>query len=151
MRFFKRDAPELARTEPIEDRWEVSEGEYKGQPIVTRFNAGAVPLAGKSPYKIQIGVAVPLRNPNESGMPTDEEMAELAGFEEGMIQRADKLAILVGVITTAGMREFVLYTASAEWIASFHQDLRAALPTHEVQVQAQKDRSWNVYREFVSR
>jgi hypothetical protein len=35
-------------------------------------------------------------------------------------------------------------------IASFHEDLIAALPTHTVQVMAKTDPKWSTYRQFVS-
>ena len=53
---------------------------------------------------------------------------------------------MVAVITTSGMREFVLHSDSSDWIGGFQQDLAAALPTHQVQVLAQLDLEWTVYK-----
>ena len=47
------------------------------------------------------------------------------------------------------MREFVLYTGSPDWIEGFHHELQSALPTHDLQVMAQEDGDWSVYRQFV--
>ena len=134
---------------PVADEWQMSTGENDGQPLLARFNAGPRALAGSSRYPIQIGVAVPLRVPNAEGMPGPDEMRQLDAFEDAVIARAGTRAILVGVITTGGMREWVLYTGSGEWIPAFHEDLKTALPTHQVQVMAQTDPKWSVYRQFV--
>jgi type IV secretory pathway TrbD component len=83
-------------------------------------------------------------------MPGAAEAEQLNAFEDAVIERAGNRAVLVGVITTSGMREFVLYTGSGEWIAAFHQDLIAALPTHTVQVMAKTDPKWSTYRQFAS-
>lgn len=48
------------------------------------------------------------------------------------------------------MREFVLYTGSGDWIERFHGTLRAALPSHEVQVVAEHDPDWDVYQSFAA-
>ena len=149
MRFFKRTEPEPGGPIKIADDWQLSEGEYDGGYIVTRFNRGAKVIAGKPAYGIQIGVAVPLNQPNEHGLPGDVELGQLAAFEDDLDARLAGRAAFVGVITTGGMREFVLYTGSGDWIPGLHEELRSALPTHEVQMQAQTDPKWSVYRSFV--
>ena len=148
MRFFKRkDA--AAPDGPIPDEWELSAGELDGKPIVTRFRIGARPWVGSADYPIQIGVAIPFLQPNDQGMPVGDEVAQLEAFEDALIERAGTQAVFVGVLTTGGMREFVLYTGSGDWIPAFHQDLIAAMPTHEVQVMAQTDPKWATFRQFV--
>lgn len=150
MRFFQRKAVEEQSTdETIADEWQVSEGRYDGKRLVATFNAGARKLVGNRSYGIQIGVAVPIREPDAEGMPGHDELAQLMAFEDDLTHQTMGRAILVGVITTGGMREFVLYTGSGDWIEGFHRDLAAALPSHEVQVIAKTDPKWSVYRQFV--
>ena len=131
------------------EAWEFSEGSYEGRPIITRFDRGAEALAGSREYPIQIGVAVRFRAPREDGFPSQDEAAELYEIEDKILELAPGGAVLVGVITTNGMREFVLYTGSGDWIAAFHAALRDAIPHHEVQVMAKHDPKWDVYRQFV--
>jgi len=104
---------------------------------------------GSRRYNIRIGVAVPFRAPDPEGMPDATELAQLVAFEDALALKASGKGVLVGVITTGGMREFVLYTGAGDWIPGFHQDLRSVLPTHEVQVTAETDPKWSVYRQFV--
>jgi hypothetical protein len=149
MRLFRREQPSEPEG-PVPDEWAVSEGNHNGKRLIARFRTGARPWVGSSKYPIQIGVAVPLVAPDGDGMPGGVEAEQLTAFEDALIGRAVDRAILVGVITTSGMREFVLYTGSGEWIALFHEDLIAALPTHTVQVMAKTDPKWSTYRQFVS-
>ncbi len=79
-------------------------------------------------------------------MPRTAELDELAAFEDFIETRAAGFAVLVAVITTRGVREFVLHTGSADWIDGFHRDLDAALLTHQVQVLAELDLDWTVYK-----
>jgi hypothetical protein len=150
MRFFQRKASdEQPDDEPIADEWQVFEGRHDGKRLVASFNTGARRLVGSRSYGIQIGVAVPFHQQDAEGMLGADELAQLTAFEDELTRQAMGKAILVGVITTGGMREFVLYTGSGEWIEGFDRDLTAALPSHEVQVMAKTDPKWSVYRQFV--
>jgi hypothetical protein len=152
MRFFKRSAPDKpVGDEPITDEWQVYEGRQNGKRLIASFNTGARQLVGSRNHGIQIGVAVPFHQPDPEGMPGADEMAQLTAFEDALAARAAGRAVLVGVITTGGMREFVLYTGSGDWIEGFHHDLSAALPSHQVQVMAKSDPKWSVYRQFVKK
>jgi hypothetical protein len=150
MRLFRRDKQEAADA-PVTDEWQVSDGTYNGRRIIATFRTGARHLVGSPRYGIQIGVAVPLLAGDAEGMPGPDELAQLMAFEDAVSAHAGDKAVLVGVITTGGMREFVLYTGTGEWIASFHESLKAALPSHEIQVMARTDPKWAVYGQFVPR
>ncbi len=136
MRFRKRKPPE--------DKWTVATGTHDGAPIIVRVNAGAAPLAGS--LGIQIGVAVPLNDPRPDGLPDPAEHAQLEAVEEELLARIGDRGVLVAVITTGTMREFVAYTATADWIEAFHHEFDAAVDSHEVQVMAKHDPDWSVYR-----
>ena len=57
--------------------------------------------------------------------------------------------VLVGVISTGGVREFVLYTGDGQWLEEFQGAISAAVGTHEIQMMARRDPEWRVYRAFV--
>jgi len=150
MRFFARgDREKRPGDESVKEKWQIVQGERAGRPLIARFNAGAQHLAGSPRYGIQIGVAIPLRLPDSRGLPQGKEFDEINSIEETLLAKVAGRALLVGVITTGGMREFVLYTGSGEWIRSFHEEMRAAITTHEVQVMAQADPDWSVFRQFI--
>jgi hypothetical protein len=128
--------------------WMVLTGTHEDKPLVARFDTSAEQLMGK--YSIQVGVAVPLKDPTPEGWPTSGEDQQLAKIESTVIRKADQESVLAGVITTGGMREFVLYTNSSGWIEDFHHALEEEVSTHEVQVMARTDPKWSVYKSFVS-
>ena len=132
----------------FEGSWMVLTGTHEEKPLMARFDTSAEQLKGR--YSIQIGVAIPLNNPTPEGWPTPEEDAQLGKIEAKIVSKAAKESVLAGVITTGGMREFVLYTNSANWIEAYHNSLSAEISTHAVQVMAKTDPDWSVYKSFVS-
>lgn len=130
--------------------WHVYEGEYDGSPLLARFDSEVGRAKDRSDYGIQIGVAVPLNDPDERGFPKESESAELAAIEELILEASPSDAVLVGVISTKSMREFVLYSQSSDWIEAFHRRLQDEAAVHEVQVMGRRDPEWAVYRQFVS-
>jgi hypothetical protein len=143
------EIPEFGLAPDLPDEWMLAEGENDGQPMLARFNEAAKVLVGAPGFNIQIGVAVPFNAPGNDGMPSEDDMAQLEAFEETLIEHAAPRAVLVGVITTGGMREFVLYAGASEWIEGFHRSLQSAMPTHDIHVMAQEDSDWSTYRAFV--
>jgi Family of unknown function (DUF695) len=136
--------------ETAEDAWDISRGYFDGLPLSTRFNTAYLLASNRSDYPIQVGVAVPLIAPDAQGMPSNAENLQLQAIEDEVTAESAGRAVLVGVITTKSMREFVLYTKSGDWIEAFHHGLEAAVASHEVQVMAKRDPDWAVYRQFVT-
>lgn len=127
----------------------MAKGQRDGFVIFTRFNTGVWASRDRREHRIQIGVAVPLNDPNEHGPPHGDEHDELNAIEDLVVEVAGERATLVGVITTQSMREFVLYARDHDWIAGFHEELRRRVAHHEVQVMGQRDPDWETYRTFV--
>jgi hypothetical protein len=142
--FNKRPRREVS----FEGSWMVVKGTQDEKPLIARFDTSAEQLKGR--YSIQVGVAIPLKEPTPEGLPTPAEDKQLSGIETTLLRKVDEQSVLAGVITTGGMREFVLYTNSSTWLEAFHQALQAAVPTHEVQVIAKTDPDWSVYKSFVT-
>jgi len=128
--------------------WMIITGTYEDKPLIARFDTSTEQLKGR--YSVQVGVAIPLNDPTPDGLPTPPEDQELGTIEETLLRKVDQQCVLVGVITTAGMREFVLYTNSSAWIEAFHETMKAAVQTHQVHVMAKTDPDWSVYKSFVS-
>lgn len=140
----RRDAQDAG-----DDRWVVAMGEYDGRPIVTRFDHGRRADARSGRFPFRIGVAVELTDPDERGFPGEDESARLAAVETEIETLVDGRALLVGVITTNGTREWVLYAAEHAWVEQFHRALDDTVSTYDVQVMAEHDPSWGVYAAFV--
>lgn len=128
--------------------WMVITGTHAEKPLIARFDTSAEQLKGR--YSIQVGVAIPLNDPTPDGFPTPEEDEQLGKIETTLMRKADEHSVLAGVITTGGMREFVLYTNSSVWLEAFHEAMKAAVSTHQVHVIGKNDPNWAVYRSFVA-
>jgi len=123
-------------------------GDAKGE-LHARFDHDARPLVGLRAYEIQVGLAVPLLDPGPDGLPSEEELPALDAIERVVVEEAGDRAVLVGVISTGGVREFVLYTGDGQWLEEFQAAVSGAVETHEIQMMARRDPEWLVYRAFV--
>lgn len=129
--------------------WEVSQGEHEGKALIARFNTALKAAGDRAGYPIQIGVAVPLNAPDDRGLPQSAELDDLAAIEDLLVGMVGGRAVLVGVITTGSMREFVLYAPSGSWVAQFHTDIQQKVQTHRIDAMARTDADWTVYQYFV--
>ena len=116
--------------------------------MFVRLNTGARAVAGSAAYGIRIGVAIPLRKPRPDGLPDNAESEQLSAIEDALAAGSSEHAILVAVITTSGMREFVFYTGTGDWIPDFHQRMMRSTSSHEVQCRAEHDPGWTVYHQL---
>lgn len=132
--------------------WEIVEGLYEDTPIVVRYNSGYRDTSDRSAWPYQIGVTVPLGNAGPDGFPLEPELEELSLVEDVLADslRGGPPAVLVGVISTRGMREFVLYTRDPAWVEPWAGSLSERIETHDVQVMIQPDPEWDVYEAFAS-
>lgn len=138
----------------IPEAWSVGMGTYEGKPMVTRFNKGLSALVGNPSFTKQLGMAVKFNQPDDRGFPPAQETAELDEIEAKIVQRfggTGNETLLAGVVTTGGMREFVLYTSNAEAAAKIAQGIVDETRHHTVQFVVNDDASWNVYQQLAAR
>lgn len=131
------------------ESWSVYQGSYDGKVLFVRRNVGLESLIGTSIYPHRLGVAIPFHHPNEHGLPSREE-AQLVGEIEDQLDAKLKetKTVFALVLTTAGMREFVFYTAEPEVAKSKVEAIRAQVKTHDVQYILSEDPQWSVYQSF---
>jgi len=135
---------------PSETRTSVLEGKRNGRPLFARRNDSAAILAKHPEFRYRAGVAVPLNYTNEHGLPSENEMQELNVIEDSLLDQmeAGEQSILVLVITTNGMREFVFYTRDSTLVEKVVERLRTRIKTHKIQAYVTKDPGWEVYETF---
>jgi hypothetical protein len=146
----KKKVPPLAEL-PRDGAWLVAQGSNEGKPLIARINTSVDEFRGHPELTYQVGVAIPLKLPDENGMPQAAEAEELNQIEDLVfdILEVQSRSVLVAVITTRGMREFVLYAVDPEEVKSNHTRLCQAVTTgHEVQLMIQTDPKWNVFAAF---
>ncbi len=103
----------------------------KGKPLIARINASVDGFRGHPELTYQVGVAIPLKLPDENGMPQPEEAEELNQIEDLVFEilEVQSRSVLVAVITTGGMREFVFYAVDPEEVKVNHMRLCQAVTT----------------------
>jgi hypothetical protein len=108
-------------------------------------------LIGHPSYNHQVGIAVPLNDPDQNGFPSPEESEQLNDIENQVSRMLEpgNASLLVGVISTSGMREFILYTANPNEVQRKFEELKKETLTHTLQLMIQLDKRWNVYKSFV--
>jgi|SRR5437762_1558798 len=147
---FKKTHPEIP-AEGVSESWTMFQGEYDGKPLIARANVGLKPFIGHPRYSHQVGVAIPLRTPDENGFPSSDESAELTDIEDNLCSEltSGNESLFAAVITTGGMREFVFYTSNPKSVELKLKKIRETVLGHTVQGMIRDDADWSVYRQFV--
>jgi len=134
------------------ESWIIKSGISQGLPIFVRYNEYLKEAIGHRAYPYQLGIAVPLNDPNDQGLPSDSEAKVLFKIEDNIAKSLQDEAQLVMTITTNGMREFVLYAQN--WTPEAYEELVKAIgikfPTHELQFMIQKDTKWSTFKTYTS-
>ena len=142
--------PKTPLKTPIVGPWSVAEGKHGGRAMFVRRNTGYREFESVPGYEHQDGIAVPLRNAEENGLPGPVELALLGEIEEiicGLLEEQAE-SILVAVITTSGMQEFVFYTRDPHCVQKRFEELRKRINSHEIQLMIQSDKTWRIYAQL---
>jgi uncharacterized protein DUF695 len=133
----------------LRDEWQVSQGTYNKRPLVLRLRSGASEIVGHPEFRHQVGIAVAFKKPDRKGLPQREDEEVLYRFEDELaaLEEANK-SLLVGVITTGGMREFVLYTSDPETVKGQFSTLKDAAPGYRVQLMIKPDPAWETFKQL---
>jgi hypothetical protein len=134
--------------QPAKDTWTTVAGAHAGKPLLARVDTAYGDPVTRGNRDLRIGVAIQYRKERPDGFPGSADAAALLAAEEEIVRLVGTRAVMVMVLTTDNMREFVLYTANGDWVAPFHRAL-ATTTSPDVQVVASTDPEWSVYREFL--
>ncbi len=143
----KKKIPSLADL-PRDCSWLLAQGSNEGKPIIARINASVDGFRAHPELRYQVGIAIPLKLPDENGMPQPAEAEELNQIEDLVFEilEVQSRSVVVAIITTGGMREFVFYAVDPEEVKVNHGRLCQAVRTgHQVQLMIQTDPKWNVF------
>ena len=143
---FRTGAPASDQV-PIDGPWAIKECEYNGKVMIVRSNAGYQKVGSVPGYEHQVGIAVPFRAPETTGLPSTEENIVLTAIEATICPALEEQAesLLVAIITTGGMREFVFYTHAPQSVLQRFEQLRQGITSHEIQLMIQSDKDWAIY------
>ena len=149
---FRKRKPQLDRL-PIDGPWSLGSGQHDGKVMIVRSNKGYRAFGSVAGYEHQVGVAVTLCSPEPNGLPSPAENAEnkeLGAIEDTISNalQVEAESLLVAIITTGGMREFVFYTRAPQQVEERFANLRESLTSHEIQLMIQPDKTWGLYAQL---
>jgi len=135
---------------PLDGPWSVAEGHNNGRVMIVRTNAGYREFGSLQGYEHQVGIAVPLLDAEATGLPSAAESAQLNEVEDAICSSLEEQAesLLVAIITTSRMREFVFYTREPERVKQRFEQLRNKITSHTIQLMIQSDPKWRVYSQL---
>jgi len=135
---------------PVADKWQVAKGQRAGKPMILRTHEGYRDFRGVSGFEHQIGIAVPLRDADQHGLPRADEIKELDAIENAIcnLLEPQNESLFVAAITCDGLREFVLYTRNPDAVRRKFKALENRMVTHKVFLKLQPDKDWHVYSEL---
>ena len=130
-----------------DEKWQVAQVEYEGNPIIVRFNAGLKPFVGRSDHILKIAFAIPLNAQNPGGLPSADENEALMLVEDKILDaiRSKVSAIQALAITMGTFKEFVFYAKQDVDVKALHEQLMASITSHEVQCMASIEKRWETY------
>jgi len=125
---FKRKFPEKQLL-AISESWSLSQRRHGSKPLIVRVNPGVAAAVGHPAYTHQVGVAIPLHEPDANGFPAGDESDQLDAIEDLLVARLtpERESIHVATISTGGMREFAFYSSSPQTTHEKLEHLRAKL------------------------
>lgn len=132
----------------IPDEWWScpTQGE-SGQLIIVTGHDGLQPVIDKGKHKYRITVSMRY-DALPDGMPTDAAAETLDAATEALKAATlkDDAAILTGIYTGEGMREWIFYTVSLHIFGNILNRALAPLPLLPLEIEAAEDPSWEEYR-----
>ncbi|HYH75616.1 MAG TPA: DUF695 domain-containing protein [Candidatus Saccharimonadales bacterium] len=132
-----------------QEAWTVSEGKYDGHRITVRKNVGARSLCGDAAYPFRLGIAIPFLDPQKDGMPLKGENEIYNRIEDLICDYFEphNSGVLCLVLTTQGMKEFILYT-NTDKLVDLIGSLKIHFSEYDIQHYVEQDTEWEVYGQW---
>ncbi len=136
---------------PLPDRWTLLKGQRDGKPMLVRTHVGYLEFLGVTGFEHQVGIAVPMRHVDDSGLPTAIEAQDLNAIEDAIcsVFEPEYESLFVATITTGGVREFLLYTRNPEEMKRKFKLLGDRIATHKIHLRVQPDKDWQIYSNLI--
>lgn len=134
----------------IPDIWWTAPAEAENGRLIMvtgRDSMDEVRADGRYRYRITISWRY---NERPDGMPDDTDAALMEEVTDALLAafRRDKVAVMTGIYTGDGLREYVLYTKNLRVFGIVLNKALAELPTVPIVIDAQDDPDWEEYAEM---
>lgn len=123
-----------------------------GNTIIVTGLTDVAKFRAKNRYTIRVQITLPYTPEGPLGFPDDETAALLEAATESFMAnlKGKTTAVLTGIYTGAGQRDWVFYTFSTEAFNGFLNRSLADLPLLPLQISAENDPAWAEYDEMLS-
>lgn len=126
--------------------WAVAEGTHNNLPLMIRFRSNLTSELDISnhPQLIQVYWNY---SKHESGMPSSGDSQHMEIFENRLVYALenDLTGILVAVITTGGVREWVYYTKSLDAFAERLHNMPQESAPYPIEIETDNDPAWEYF------
>ena len=131
--------------------WLGAEGDYDGHALLIRLRQLPEDFP-TSRYPLRLNVTWTMSEPDENGLPGDEEWKGLVEFEDRLVDAVenDEHSILVGILTCNGQREFIFYTADVTGFVERLTDMPQEEERYPITIEAYDDSEWSYYQAVMS-
>lgn len=135
------------------DDWSIAEGEIDDLPVIIRFREKVDRHRSSRSYTSALRIVWEYQADEDHGFPEDDEMNRLDAFEDAIERKleSDDLAIVVFVMTHAGIRQWLLYTRDADEalrrLEAFTAPEGELLP---IELTSSADPEWEEYRHLAA-
>lgn len=135
-----------------EHSWTIAEGESNGVPVFVRLRDDVQPQAESGRYLSWVRITWKYEADDEYGLPSDEELDEMSDFEEVLEEslEAGNHAVMVFVMTHAGVRQWLFYTSDIHKTTQRFEALPKSLDDH-LELSSDNDAEWKEYRSLAAR
>lgn len=129
--------------------WSYPAEAENGQTLIVtgRDNIEKWQKPGKFPVRVTVSWDY---TPKPDGMPDDDDAALMEQATDAMLGEfgRDKSAVMTGIYTGAGRRDWVFYTHSLNIFSKVFNRAMADVPPLPLSFEADEDPDWNEYREM---
>jgi len=132
----------------IPEHWSVLNSNNSGRSMIIRKNVGLEKIAGNIHYAMSCGIGFEFLFPDENGFPDLQKEPELHQLEKDVFETYEKdlNAIVAMVITSAGFKEFILYTKDVDEFNLRLEQLKVKYQQYTLTCYNQNDANWTTFK-----
>ncbi len=131
------------------DAWNIAKGKNPEKPTVLRFRPSLEAFLGSEDYPRRLVIIWQFEAADATGMPTDNQSADMKDFEDMLIEvlDPDRLAVLAFVFTTAGSREWNFYLSDVSEVGIRINKALSTVPPFPIDLTVEDDPNWDELRQ----
>lgn len=127
-----------------------AESEETGRTILVTGRKDISKFRSNPRFSIRVEVTWKYDSPTPSGMPSEAEAEEMEAVQEALMKefRKDPVAVLTGIFTGDGKRDWVFYTLSTHIFGRKLNEVLAPFRLLPITVYCENDPDWEEYDEM---